>query len=154
MLENKIYTLSSSTFYVSGVDQAKANCIKPTDTGYNEFVKAWDSDPRTIAMRDFGVSLVKHSCMTQEEIPYTEPNLDEFNEKYKDIIYDASTFSDSVNDREKRVFKINVTDINEEDTQTYLNQILNNFKHTATIDPETGVITKDAYLSIDNDFIL
>lgn len=155
MLENRIDTLSASTFYMSGVDQAKANCIKPTDPGYNEFVKSWDNDPRTIAMRNFGVKLTKPDCITLEEIHYTEPNLVELYEKYKDIIDDASTFRSSINDTPKRVFKINITDINEDDTQTYLNQILNSYKHIPVIDPETGVIdTKDVYLPIDKDFIL
>lgn len=56
---------------------------------------------------------------------------------------------------ERRVFKIFVGGINDEDVPAYVNEIANNFKRTPLIDPQTGQIDlRKNFLDISSDFFI
>lgn len=56
---------------------------------------------------------------------------------------------------ERRVYKIYVGGINDEDVEAYVNQIANNFKRTPIIDPQTGQVDlRRNFLDISSDFFI
>lgn len=56
---------------------------------------------------------------------------------------------------ERRVFKIYVGGIDEQDVQAYVQDIANNFKRTPIIDPETGQVDlRKAFPAIDEDYFI
>ena len=56
---------------------------------------------------------------------------------------------------ERRVYKIFVGAINDQDVQAYVQDIANNFKRTPIIDPETGQVDlRKSFLQVDSDFFI
>lgn len=56
---------------------------------------------------------------------------------------------------ERRVFKINVGAIDENDVQAYVQQIANNFKRTPIVDPLTGQIDlRKSFMNVTEDFFI
>ena len=56
---------------------------------------------------------------------------------------------------ERRVFKINVGAIDEDDVQAYVQQIANNFKRTPIVDPLTGQIDlRKSFMNVTEDFFI
>ena len=56
---------------------------------------------------------------------------------------------------ERRVYKIYVGGINDEDVEAYVNQIANNFKRTPIIDPQTGQVDlRRNFLDVSSDFFI
>ena len=56
---------------------------------------------------------------------------------------------------ERRVYKIFVGAINDQDVQAYVQDIANNFKRTPIIDPQTGQVDlRRSFLSVDSDFFI
>ena len=56
---------------------------------------------------------------------------------------------------ERRVFKINVSAIDENDVQAYVQQIANNFKRTPIVDPLTGQIDlRKSFMNVTEDFFI
>ena len=56
---------------------------------------------------------------------------------------------------ERRVFKINVGAIDEQDVQAYVQEIANNFKRKPIIDPLTGQIDlRKSFMNVTEDFFI
>lgn len=56
---------------------------------------------------------------------------------------------------ERRIFKINVGGINEQDVQAYINQVADNFKRTPVMDPMTGQVDlRKNFLDVSADYFI